>query len=110
MMHERILCDLPEQGCDFATLRVEAYAAFPNLVDLNEVDFDLDPNSGESGKRVAFYFHEGDAPNRADLAALLDAHDPTPAPVPAPRDWAAEIEAAPSLAALKAVLTEFVAR
>jgi hypothetical protein len=109
-MHERILCEMPEGGCDLGKLRGEAFGAFPNLVDLNEVDFDLDPNREESGKHVAFYFNEGDVPNHADLEALVEAHDPTPAPVPVPRDWAAEIEAASSLAALKSVLTEFVAR
>lgn len=103
-MLKRILCDLPEQGCDLGNLRGEAFAAFPNMIDLNEVDFDLDPNSEESGKRIAFYFNDGDAPDSGDLDALLDAHDPTLAPVAAPRDWAAELETAATWEDARAIL------
>ena len=50
-------------------LREEAFAAFPNLLDVNELD---------DGAEIAFYFPtEADAPTRPELRAVLSAHDGT---------------------------------
>ena len=58
----------PPSNYNLPLLKQEAAAEWPQVVAVNELD---------GGKEIAFYFPDGDAATKAQVRALLGAHDGT---------------------------------
>ena len=62
------LTSAPPTPYNLALLREQAFATWPQLIDLNELD---------GGAEIAFYFPDGNVPAQGDVATFLAAHDGT---------------------------------
>ncbi len=62
-------------GYDRSYMRTQAFARWPFIVDVNEVD--------DTAARVAFYFNDADAPAQVDVDLFVSTYDPTPPPTSA---------------------------
>ena len=89
----RVLTPAPEQY-NAPKLTAEMQAAFPSCVAVNEVEAEK--------KYVAVYFKDNVVPAEAEIAAIVAAHDPTPAVQPP--------TTTERIAALEAALLELMLR